>query len=142
MIEPRPWSIRTAHLGGCRCDCSRPAARRCFGDLSAGVSCSHVLKAFTPKRHRGWRKPQIKMLPFHRVSKQLVLKRSYEITELLRGTACGELPGKRCPCPTSEIIKIPSLLMLRWERAKRKINLFNSVFLDTFPPFSQQSNIF
>lgn len=142
MIEPRPWSIWTAHLGGCRCECSHPAARRCFGDLSAGVSCSQILKSFTPKHHRGWRKPQTKTLPFHRVSKQLVLKRSYKITELLCGTTCGDLPGKRCPCPTSEIIKIPNLLMLCWERAKEKINLFNSAFWTLPSPFLSRGTSF
>lgn len=111
---------------------SAPTLLRCFGDLSAGVLCSQILKAFAPKRHRGWRKPQIKMLPFHGVSKQLVLKRSYEITELLCGAACGDLPGKRCSCPTYETIQILSPLMLCWERAKKKRNLFNSIFWTLF----------
>lgn len=94
-----------------------------------------------PQRHRGWRKPQIKMLPFHRVSKRLVLKGSYEITQLLRGTACGDLPDKKCSCPTSETIKVPSLLILCWDRAKKKRNLFNSVFGTISSLFSAEQHL-
>lgn len=110
---------------------SAPAPLRCFGDLSAGVSCSRILKAFTPKRHQGRRKLQIKVLPFHRVSKQLVLKRSCEITELPRGTTCGDLPGKRCSCPTSETIKKSLICQCCVGRGQREKETFLILFLWT-----------
>lgn len=105
-----------------------------------GFCALRFSKAFTPKRHRGWRKLQMKVLPFHSVSKRFVLKRSYEITELPHG----DLPGKRCSCPTSETKqkKIPNPLMLCWERVKKKRNLFNSVFLDIFLPFLSRATSF
>lgn len=121
---------------------SAPAPPRCFGDLSAGVLCSQILKAFTPKRHQGRRKLQIKVLPFHRVSKQLVLNRSCEITELLHGTTCRDLPGKRCSCPTSETIKkspIPQCCFGRGQRKKR--NLFNSGFWTLSSLFSAKQHL-
>lgn len=134
MIERRPWRVWTAHPGALPPCCAALV-------ISLQEFCALTLSEPSPKRHRGWRKPQIKMLPFHMVSKRLVLKGSYEITQLLRGTACGDLPGEKCSCPTSETVKVPSPLILCWDRAKKKRNFFNSVFGTISSLFSAEQRL-